>query len=89
MRVKQAPPIATHPDGSPCPEGMQRTPRGFVPCCAPFKQHTLACYHDIRYEWWPKSRSWFIIIAPAAGGGIGISFCPHCGAELSGKRTPA
>ena len=73
-----------HADGSFCPEGTQSVPRGFAACCDRFGQHTLACYFDIRYEWWPQASSWFTIIAPEAGnGGIEISFCPHCGAKLA------
>jgi hypothetical protein len=35
----------------------------------------LACYFDIRYEWWPKQKGWFNIISEAAGsGGIATSF---------------
>ncbi len=73
-----------HQDGSPCPEGSQSVPRAFTPCCEVFAQHTAACYFDIRYEWWPKQKGWFTIIAPSAGGGgIAISFCPHCGSKLT------
>ena len=80
-----SPGIKEHTDGSFCPEGTQRIPRTFNPCCDSFLQHTSACYLDIRYEWWPNQRGWFIIISPSAGGGgIAISYCPHCGAKLSG-----
>jgi hypothetical protein len=59
-----------HSDGSPCPEGTQCVPRVFRPCCGAFAQHTSSCYFDIRYEWWPKRRGWFIVIAPDAGGAL-------------------
>jgi hypothetical protein len=76
-----APP--SHLDGSACLEGTQRVPRGYVSCCEDFRQHTLTCYHDIRYEWWSTQRRWFTIISPAAGGGgVAIAFCPHCGKKL-------
>lgn len=71
-------------DGSSCPEGTQSVFLGFVPCCHLFGQHTQACYFDIRYEWWSPANAWFTIIAPVAGGGgIEITFCPHCGAKLA------
>ena len=76
-----------HADGSSCPEGTRRVPRPFKTCCEAFASRTLACYHDIRYEWWPNYKGWFIVIAPSAGGGgISISYCPHCGASLA-KNT--
>ena len=72
-----------HDDGTPCPEGTRCVPRGFKACCECFAGHTTACYFDIRYEWWPRRKSWFIIIAKVAGGGgVRMSFCPHCGAKL-------
>jgi len=72
-----------HSDGTVCPEGTRRVPRGFKACCESFAGHTTACYFDVRYEWWPRRKGWFIAIAKAAGGGgIAISFCPHCGARL-------
>jgi hypothetical protein len=81
-----APKQTTHEDGSPCPEGTQSVPRVFAPCCEVFADHTAACYFDIRYEWWPKQKGWFIVIAPSAGGGgIAISYCPHCGSKLTGS----
>ena len=82
--------MSSHQDGSPCPEGTRCVPRAFAACCEPFAQRTVACYLDIRYEWWPKRRNWFIVIAPTAGGGgIAIQFCPHCGAKLSGRPRKA
>lgn len=76
----------THSDGTICPEGTQRLPARFSPCCNEFKSHTLACYFDIRYEWWPRKKSWFIVIAETAGGGgMAISYCPHCGSKLNGR----
>jgi len=75
--------MKTHDDGSQCPEGTRKVPRGFKPCCDSFDQHTRACYFDLRYEWWPKYKGWFIPLAPkAGGGGIQIQFCPHCGTSL-------
>lgn len=73
-----------HADGSPCPEGTQRLPASGVVCCDAFWAHTLACYFDIRYEYWEgRAPNWHIIIAPAAGGGgIAIQYCPHCGAKF-------
>lgn len=74
---------STHSDGSPCPEGTQCLHEGELICCDLFRQHTLACYYDIRYEYWPGLSGWFIIIAPeAGGGGIEIKYCPHCGTKL-------
>jgi len=79
-----------HADGTTCPEGTQALPRGFQSCCDAFHAHTAACYFDIRYEWWPRSRSWFIVIAPSAGGGgISIRFCPHCGNRLTAMAPRA
>jgi len=76
-------PAKPHADGSPCPEGTQRLPECGVVCCDDFRAHTLACYFDIRYEYWVGQRGWFVIIAPeAGGGGIAISYCPHCGTKL-------
>jgi hypothetical protein len=76
-----------HTDGTICLEGTQRLPRRFEACCPAFLQRTLACDLDIRYEWWSGQRSWFILISPAAGGGgIAISYCPHCGVRLQGAR---
>jgi hypothetical protein len=75
--------LKLHPDGTACPEGTRRVPRGWSACCAFFEGHTRTCYFDIRYEWWSRNKSWFVIIAPeAGGGGIEISFCPHCGSKL-------
>jgi hypothetical protein len=72
-----------HADGTPCPEGTGKLPRAFAACCDAFAQHTRSCYVDLRYEWWTRSRAWFIVLAPeAGGGGIRISFCPHCGSDL-------
>ena len=79
-------PLTTHLDGTACPEGTQRTPRGYHACCPAFDARTRACYHDIRYEWWSAQRNWFVLIAPdAGGGGIAMVYCPHCGAMLKGS----
>ena len=87
--ARPRPPVVTHLDGTPCPEGSRTVPRAYAACCATFDARTLACYHDIRYEWWSGQRNWFVCIAPdAGGGGVAIAHCPHCGATLkgSGKR---
>ncbi|MCE9603235.1 MAG: hypothetical protein K8S21_13610 [Gemmatimonadetes bacterium] len=74
-----------HLDGSICPEGTRSVPRGFRPCCDEFAARTLACFFDIRYEWWSGQRNWFVLITPeAGGGGIAMAHCPHCGAKLKG-----
>ena len=69
-----------------CREGTARVPDGFVPCCKRFAQHTRTCIYDIRYECW---RTAWVIVAPieAGGGGITITFCPHCGTPLSHPNT--
>ncbi len=73
-----------HPDGTLCLEGTTSLPPDFQPCCAVFAAHTATCAHDLRYEWRPKSRQWVIAIAESAGGGgIMITYCPHCGALLA------
>jgi len=87
---RKYPRAATHRDGSACPEGTRTIPRAFKPCCPEFGSHTLTCYHDVRYEWWPKQGGWFTVIAPSAGGGgIAISFCPHCGSRLTKGKASA
>ena len=78
---------SSHADGSRCPEGTQRVPRRFESCCAAFEARTRACTFDVRYEWWPEQRNWFVPIAESAGGGgIAIAHCPHCGAKLAGGK---
>ncbi len=75
--------MKTHSDGSPCLEGVQSIPKDFVACCETFTEHTKACAYDIRYEWWSNSEQWIIAISDSAGGGgVTISFCPHCGQKL-------
>ena len=70
-----------HPDGTTCLEGTTCVPEGFTPCCEIFGGHIDTCAHDLRYECWESG--WVIRIADAAGGGgISITFCPHCGIEL-------
>ena len=77
-----------HNDGAICPEGTIKVHPKYKMCCEEFGRRTLACYYDIRYEWWPKSKGWFIIISPqAGGGGIRINYCPHCSAKLNGKPS--
>lgn len=72
-----------HPDGSYCLENHQRCPEEGKPCCTLFEDHTVACVYDLRYEWWAKPGFWVVRLADSAGGGgIKISFCPHCGSEL-------
>jgi len=72
-----------HSDGTICREGTQSLPEDFVPCCEMFSAHTATCVFDIRYEWWKTSRRWVIAIAESAGGGgIEITYCPHCGTKL-------
>lgn len=79
--------IRKHADGSKCLEGTQRLPSEFSACCEQFSERTLACYYDIRYEWWPNFKNWFVVIPESAGGGgIAFRFCPHCGKKLSGRR---
>jgi len=74
----------THIDGTPCPEGQARVPPNFNACCDAFNERTLACYYDIRYEWWEGLQNWFVIIFPeAGGGGVAFGFCPHCGTKLT------
>jgi hypothetical protein len=73
----------SHADGTRCLEGSQRIPRIFKPCCETFAAHTTTCAFDVRYEWWSKSRKWVTVISESAGGGgVRISFCPHCGRRL-------
>jgi hypothetical protein len=68
-----------------CPEGAQRLPADGAICCNDFRERTLACFFDIRYEYWPAYAGWFVIISPdAGGGGVAINFCPHCGLKLEG-----
>jgi hypothetical protein len=75
-----------HADGTVCREGTRRVPRAFRACCSAFDHRTLACVFDVRYEWWPRQKSWFVPIHDTAGGGgIAIAFCPHCGAKLKGS----
>lgn len=58
-------------------------PVGFAACCDTFVEHVAACAHDVRYEWWSRDGQWVIAIAESAGGGgVEISFCPHCGKKL-------
>ncbi|MGE0045319.1 MAG: hypothetical protein AB7J28_12900 [Hyphomonadaceae bacterium] len=79
----------THSDGSLCPEGTQSLPSSGAICCDAFGWRTLACYFDIRYEFWENPEGWFVIIQPdAGGGGILLSYCPHCGAKLPGELEP-
>lgn len=82
--------VVQHSDGTICLEGISSVPAGYVPCCETFVGHTATCAYDVRYEWWAKPRHWVIAIAESAGGGgITISFCPHCGANLSLAPAPS
>lgn len=86
MPRQSASPLPLHADGIPCPEGTQRLPRDGKLCCEAFRARTLACFFDVRYEWWPNHRGWFTLINPSAGGGgIAMNFCPHCGERLPGR----
>jgi hypothetical protein len=79
--------VRKHLDGSLCPEGTRRIHARFSACCEEFTHRTRACYFDIRYEWWPKLKNWFVVISDeAGGGGIAINFCPHCGRKLKGQK---
>ena len=84
MKRKKNPQL--HTDGTVCYEGTRRVPRPFKACCVEFNKHTLACVHDVRYEWWPKQKTWVIPIGElSGGGGVAISHCPHCGKKLKGS----
>jgi hypothetical protein len=75
-----------HTDGTECLEGTTKIPKDFKPCCDVFDAHISSCAYDLRYEWWQKMKIWVIVISETAGGGgIAISFCPHCGSRLSEK----
>src|SRR5688572_7162957 len=81
-----------HTDGSPCLEGVPSAPAGYVACCDTFAGHLGICAHDLRYDWWSQERCWVVAVAEGAGGGgIVITFCPHCGGRLkepaSARRT--
>lgn len=76
-----------HSDGSPCREGKSSAPKGYVPCCAAFAGHLATCEFDVRYEWHPRQRHWVIAIPDVAGGGgVQITYCPHCGSRLGKAR---
>ena len=78
--------IRRHADGSPCLEGTRRVPQDYVPCCKDFDYRTTRCAYDIRYEYSKEYDVWVILLVEAAGGGgIEISYCPHCGARLKGR----
>lgn len=72
-----------HPDGTMCLEGTSSVPGGsYRPCCPVLAAHLTTCANDIRYEYWPRRRAWFLIVADGTGDGVHIRFCPHCGAKL-------
>lgn len=76
-----------HTDGTVCLEGTRRVPKAFAPCCDQFKYRTTACDSDIRYEWWSKRKIWVTKISDiAGGGGVVMSYCPHCGRKLKGLK---
>ncbi len=79
-----------HADGTECKEGTRSVPDGWIPCCEAFAGHVDTCDFDIRYEYWRSRDGWFVAIAESAGGGgIEISYCPHCGTELTGAPSRA
>lgn len=64
-------------------------PNDFSACCEAFEAQTNSCYYDIRYEWDSEGNEWCIAIPESAGGGgILISYCPHCGACLNSSAAP-
>jgi hypothetical protein len=72
-----------HADGTPCLAGTQQVPENFVSCCADFAGHVALCVSDVRYEWYAKQKIWVIAVgAEAGGGGVEMSYCPHCGAKV-------
>ena len=72
-----------HQDGTVCLEGTKSVPEDFVSCCDDFAAHLDSCQYDVRYEWWKIEKYWVIAIADCVGGGgIKITFCPHCGKKL-------
>jgi hypothetical protein len=75
-----------HAHGTHCAEGTRSVPRGFVACCERFNYATQACEFDIRFEWWPKAKSWFVRIPDGGSGGLEIGFCPFCGAGLTSSQ---
>jgi len=80
-----------HADGTRCHEGTRLVPNGFSPCCPVFAAHVDTCHFDVRYEWWSEARLWVTAISESAGGGgVAISFCPHCGRRLrpATRRQP-
>jgi hypothetical protein len=78
-----------HTDGSVCLEGTKSVPEGYAPCCESFDYRTTRCAYDIRFEYWKERDIWVIpIVDSAGGGGIEISYCPHCGAQLSKSSKP-
>lgn len=69
-----------HTDGTLCFEGTKMIPENFKPCCDTFESHVKTCIYDLRFEWWDKRKSWFIMLSD--GSGIKIDFCPHCGTKF-------
>jgi hypothetical protein len=75
--------VNRHSNGTICLEGTSTVAEKFAPCCEDFAGHLIACVFDFRYEWWKNKQIWVIVISESAGGGgIQISFCPHCGKKL-------
>jgi len=72
-----------HPSGELCLAGERKVPRGFSACCSRFDHATQACIYDIRFEWWPRSKSWVVRVADGGSSGIELTFCPFCGENLS------
>ena len=72
-----------HADGTICLEGTSRVPKPYRPCCQAFDVQTSMCAFDVRYEWSPRQKTWVIAISESAGGGgVVITYCPHCGDKL-------
>jgi hypothetical protein len=78
-----------HSDGLICKEGTKNVPKRYSYCCDEFQIRTTKCELDIRYEWYISQKSWVIAVPETAGGGgIIISYCPHCGSKLNtSKKT--
>ncbi|ORA22589.1 hypothetical protein [Mycobacterium aquaticum] len=75
-----------HADGTECLDGARRVPKTYQPCCDAFDRRTASCVNDIRFEWWPSSRHWVVIVPDGGSSGLHLSFCPFCGFGLAGGR---
>lgn len=76
-----------HPGGEPCLAGKRKVPRAFSACCSRFDDATQACIFDIRFECWPRSKSWVVRVADGGSSGLELSFCPFCGENLNSAAT--